>query len=352
MDITIVHFGALQPGGYPPDTRALAAALGERNHDVTLIAEDGPRRDGLGSAEVVEPKDVTGPVAADVVHMMGLVRPFQVRHVKRMYSATPLVVSPLTQLASEHMQRSRRKKRLYFPFLRRSLAGRPLSVHGFSNLELAEVDRFLSPLSTFVAPSGVFDPPDVRWNGTGGYMLFFGRNDVHQKGLDLLLEGYARYRTGGGVTPLVIAGQAWGTSRRVLEQMAVEGVRLHGEVQEEEKWDLLARARSLFFLSRWDGPPRPIREALSIGCPVVVTPGTHMADVVDEYSAGRSVRFDGDAVATAMAATDDDRSVAAAADGALRLRERLSWGRVAADYEAGFEQAIEAFRGRSRVTSP
>lgn len=351
MRIEIVHFGALQPGGYPPDTRALASALAGIGHDVTLIAEPGPRTDGLGETSVVPPGRTSSRARPDVVHLMGLVRPRQIAYVKRaVRGGVPLVISPLTQLSPVHLNKSRIKKVPYVFFLRRALAKVPLSIHGFSPLEIEEVLRHLTPASTFVAPSGVFAPPDVRWDGSGDYLLFFGRNDIHQKGLDLLLEGYRDYRAAGGRTRLVIAGQPWKSSEAGLRRLAPDGVEVVGEVPEAEKWSLMAAARALFFLSRWDGPPRPIREAISIGCPVVVTPGTHMADIVEGSKAGMGVSFEAASVCSAMLSVDIEASRVAWARGAGRLRARLAWDRVAHDYEEGYRGAADSHGAHGRRT--
>lgn len=346
--IALVHFGALQPGGYPPDTRALAAALAAAGRAVTLVADPGPRSEGTGEASVVAPASTRGLEGYDVVHLMGVVRPRQIAYLLRsLPSGRPLVVSPLTQLSAPHLRRSRLKKASYLPLLARAARRWRIALHGFSDLEVEESRRYLPAAASFVAPSGVFDAAGASWRGDGDYMLFFGRNDVHQKGLDLLLEAHAAYRRGGGTTPLIVAGQPWGSSERVLPRRAGAGVTLVGPVQEGEKWTLLARARALFFLSRWDGPPRPIREAISVGCPVVVTPGTHMGDLVVEHAAGASVAFDREAVAQAMRSSDDERLRSGWAEGSARLRTRLSWARVADDYAAGYLAAVELSGSRT-----
>jgi glycosyltransferase involved in cell wall biosynthesis len=344
--VAIVHLGALQPGGYPPDTRALASAVAGHGHEVTLVTDPGPRADGLTSAvTTIAPGAARALGHHDVVHLMGVLRPRQIAYLRRaLPGRTPLVVSPLTQLSESHLRRSRLKKLPYVPLLRRAAARWQVALHGFSALELDESRRYLPARSSFVAPSGVFEPPDVRWSGDGGYMLFFGRNDVHQKGIDLLLDAYASYRAAGGRTPLVVAGQPWGSSESFLARRAGAGVRIVGPVQDSEKWTLLSRARSLFFLSRWDGPPRPIREAISIGCPAVVTPGTHMGDLVRQHDAGAGVAFDAAAVAAAMSASDDGATTARWAAGATRLAERLAWSRVAVDYLEGYGVAAKATR--------
>jgi glycosyltransferase involved in cell wall biosynthesis len=344
MKICFVHFGALMEGGYPPDTRALAGALSARGHDVTVVADPGPRREGGGTAGFVDRKSGEKRLAvADVVHMMGVLRPSQIRYVESLHHATPVVISPLTQLCDEHLERSRWKKRAYVAALRRHLARRPVSLHGFSNAELDESTRYISPQVAFVASSGVFPSADrYHWSGKEGHLLFFGRNDVHQKGLDLLLQGYRSAVERGLESGLVIAGQPWGKSTRWLkDHSAGMDVRVLGPVTEETKWDLLCGARSLVYLSRWDGPPRPIREAISVGAPSIVSHGTNMGPLVSSFQAGVAVVSSPGSIADALLGSQDPGVAARWSDGADRLRSRLAWSEVAADYEAGYRSVLE-----------
>jgi glycosyltransferase involved in cell wall biosynthesis len=350
MKVCFVHFGALMEGGYPPDTRALAGALGARGHDVTVIADPGPRVEGAGNARLVDRKAGADRLAgADIVHMMGVLRPSQIRYVESLHRSTPVVISPLTQLCDEHLKRSRWKKRAYVAGLRRYLAGRTVSLHGFSDEEIGESVRFISPQVSFVASSGVFPHADqFTWSGVADHLLFFGRNDVHQKGLDLLVQGY-RDAVGRGLSSkLVIAGQPWARSTRWLSERTKDlDVTILGSVSEETKWNLLSGARCLVYLSRWDGPPRPIREALSVGAPAIVSTGTNMGHLVDDFRAGRAVSSSPEDIARALLATEQPGVVDGWAEGARRLRDRLTWNNIAADYEAGYRSVLEAMGRRA-----
>ena len=113
MKIAIVHFGALQPGGYPPDTRALASALSDHGHEVTVVTQPGPRTDGLGTPKLVKPHRSSRLRGFDIIHLMGLMRFPQLTYVLNAFPAsTPLVISPLTQLSTEHLRRSNKRKRV------------------------------------------------------------------------------------------------------------------------------------------------------------------------------------------------------------------------------------------------
>ena len=255
-----------------------------------------------------------------------------------------------------HLARRWWKKIPYVLWWRARLVGKSVALHVFSEAELPVLRWILRRAPVFRAPLGIFPPPEGRTSSAPasggnrrspaeGPVLFLGRNDVSQKGIDHLLRGFARALARGFCTPLVIAGRPWGDShvqiRRLCAELGIEGqVSVLGEVDEDTKWELLRRARCLAFLSRWDGPPRPVREALSVGTPVIVSHGTNMADLVASEGAGAAVPEQVDAIADALLATNDAACVAAWRDGALRLAERLAWPRVARCYLRGYESVL------------
>ena len=81
-------------------------------------------------------------------------------------------------------------------------------------------------------------------------------------------------------------------------------VQVLGEIPEETKNQLIQRARCLAFLSQ--GPPRPIRDAIALGTPVIVSRETTLGALVDTAGAGRQVNLDVHNVATALLETQDD----------------------------------------------
>jgi hypothetical protein len=206
----------------------------------------------------------------------------------------------------------------------------------------------LSARRHFEASLGIYPVP---WKYVKGhtserkYLLFFGRNDVFQKGLDVLVSGYSRAVSQGLDLPLIIAGQPSKESQKLTTRaMTLPGLQdrivVLGAVSEEKKWQLLAGARCLVFPSRWDGPPRPVREALAVGTPVIVSPGTNLAELVERYRAGCSVRLTSESVSAALIEAQENPPDWRT--GAAALRTALDWDKVASHYAAGYSAALEA----------
>lgn len=346
MHIGILYRHALQEGGYPPDARHLAGALAAQGHHIFLFADPGSEREGIGGAITLAPDDVARLPELQVVHGWGLFDPLQLKVLARVPASTTLVLSPLCQLMRPHLRRSWWKKTPYLAALAAFTRSRPHATHFFSSAERESSLRLPGARSSFQAGVGIYGsaqgcPPASR--GRGDYLLFFGRNDVYQKGLDVLVAGYRLAAQQGLDVPLVVAGKPFKSSSafwRRATRAPGPPIQVLGCVSEDEKWDLLAKARALVYLSRWDGPPRPIRDALSIGTPVIVSRGTNMGDLVMRFKAGRCVELYPHEVAHALGEAADDATVESWGRGAGHLKAALSWDRIAAAYADAYADVI------------
>jgi len=355
VQIGLIYRDALGSGGYPRDVRWLASALSAHGVSVTLFTKDGPMLEGLTDGVRIEPLEHVGRSQIDVYHIFGIFILDQLRIVRKLIGK-PLVVSPMGHLMPHHLRRKAFKKRLYLQAVK-PLLKKVRWFHVFSGVEHESISQYLGDgVRTFEAGLGVFPVPvaisqDIRNEGrqdSSVNLLFFGRNDVYQKGIDILLEGFARAVRSGVNARLTIAGQPWMDSERYIRSFIEshglgDAVRLVGPVDEKTKYDLLAAADYLVFLSRWDGPPRPIREAIAVGTPVIVSPETNMGSLVAEYEAGVQVELRPEDVARAILKINMDRELwKRHLGGVLRLRERLDWRCVAEDYIRGYQQVLEA----------
>jgi glycosyltransferase involved in cell wall biosynthesis len=119
-------------------------------------------------------------------------------------------------------------------------------------------------------PNGVDRPhvPDDEF-GRGGHILFLGRIDVRQKGLDLLLAAVARHAP---PLPVVIAGSGTrAEERRLRDAVRRTGhpVRLVGRVDGRRKRDLLSGCAFVVVPSRFETFSLTALEAMAHGKPVV-----------------------------------------------------------------------------------
>ena len=181
----------------------------------------------------------------------------------------------------------------------------------------------------------------------GDYLLYFGRLDIFQKGLDTLVAAYARLRAlRDDVPPLLIAGR--GKDAAAVERMAREAavadhVRMLGPVSDAERLNLLAGARVLLMPSRFEGFGMVAAEAMAAGVPLVASRAGSLPEVVDAPRGGVLVPpGDAEALAAEVARLlDDDARRAALSASARRSARRYQWDAVA-DRHVRFLERVAA----------
>ncbi|HRV81460.1 MAG TPA: glycosyltransferase family 4 protein, partial [Planctomycetota bacterium] len=116
-----------------------------------------------------------------------------------------------------------------------------------------------------------------------------GRLDSHTKGLDLLLEGLARFVQGGGAAHWTLAGD--GPDRQALQgQVERLGLSKHvtfaGEIYGAQKQEFFQELDLYVQVSRHEGLPGAPLEAAAQGIPLLVSTHTHLGPAVHEHQAG------------------------------------------------------------------
>ena len=134
----------------------------------------------------------------------------------------------------------------------------------------ARVRRYSPSATVQVIPNCIELPPvDARLAGRGSHILFLGRIDVQEKGLDLLLAAYERSKL---AMPLLIAGTGTQREERKLAALLASSsgdVRWLGHVAGQHKQDLLEGSAFVVLPSRYESFGLAALEGMSRGKPVV-----------------------------------------------------------------------------------
>lgn len=174
-----------------------------------------------------------------------------------------------------------------------------------------------------------------RSAGPGRKLLFLGRFAIQAKGLDRLVDAFEK--AAGPEDRLTLAGAdfrgglEW-LSKRIKASPRSSQIELRGPAWGEGKYALFQEHDLFTHLSRWEGMPLAVVEAMAAGMPVVVSDATNTGDHVRAHNAGWVVAGEAfaDALQSAFAASAEelDRRGAAAAE---LVNSVMSWPRHTAE---------------------
>ena len=129
-------------------------------------------------------------------------------------------------------------------------------------------------------------------------LVFIGRYDVKVKGLDLLIKTIAKNKAwflSNGIN-LQMYGRSSGNGFIQLKKLissckVADVIKINDAVYGEEKKKILLDSYAFIQVSRHEGQPMGIMEALSHGIPCIVTYGTSFGDYINTYKCGIGIDF-------------------------------------------------------------
>ena len=176
------------------------------------------------------------------------------------------------------------------------------------------------------------------------YFFFLGRQDIYQKGLDLLLDAFEILNKNGyrKKYEALLAGPDVGGSIKALEERVadanLDNVKICEGLYGVEKENAFAQADIFLCPSRFEGVPKTVREAMARGIPSLVTRETNLADICLHDLAGMVVSADGRDIAAALGDYIDGKiSLAPAAD-IIHASRKYNWKSIGNQLILVYEQ--------------
>jgi glycosyltransferase involved in cell wall biosynthesis len=295
----------------------------------------------------------------DIVHFHSVHIPQNVAlaaHLDRV--GLPYCVSVHGALFEPALARAFAKKALFAFAFERPYLNRAEFVHALTPREREAVQRQGVRRPVVVVPNGL--PPDASPAGTIAdawtvnhpslcgrrLFLFLGRLDMWQKGLDLLIEGFAA--ASAEAAALVLAGPDWRGSTRALtkraQRLGIDGrVVFTGPVYGAPRGRLLAAADVFVHPSRWEGVSLSVLAAAAAGTACVLTREADPLGSLERAGAAFLVEptVPGIAAGIARAAASDCAVLRAmGARGREAVVERFAWGSAADALIDAYRRAI------------
>lgn len=196
---------------------------------------------------------------------------------------------------------------------------------------------------SYIIPNG-FSTPSVHKEcfSEGIRAVFIGRQDIYQKGLDLLFGAIKKLHTELKIAnfTLDIYGPPRYDVRKVTEminELGIGDIVMNHErgVSGEEKQQVLLSSDVFFLTSRFEGHPMSLIEALAYGLPSLITRGANMYDEVKNADAGWVCETTQEGVTNALKQmiTDKQRFLEIGNNARL-LAARYDWDELAKEFHS------------------
>jgi glycosyltransferase involved in cell wall biosynthesis len=179
------------------------------------------------------------------------------------------------------------------------------AMHALCDSEASDIRYYYPQAKVFVVPNGIDEDLfslvsklKIAKRAPGAdkdlIIFFMGRIDVYHKGLDLLVlalkmlqeKGLARH------IKLLITGPFYRqadecTMRRLTNSLKFpDNLEFTGPAYGQKKWELLMACDVFVHTSRFEGMPTAVLEAMALGKPCIVTPGTNVQEIISRCNGG------------------------------------------------------------------
>lgn len=241
-------------------------------------------------------------------------------------------------------------KKKYFSFFEKRMLRRAEVVQCLGHAEQSDLLDLDKKVNTVLIPNGQ-NRDELKGEGlksTQGFVFgYCGRVTRWQKGLDLLMDGYMRYKQQGGAAKLWIVGDGeylCEMQKQASNYLLDNDVVFYGSRFGEEKIAVLKQVDVFFHTSRNEGLPTAVLEATALGIPCIVTPFTSMDTYIERYNAGWIVTdLDDKLVTKAMWESEkeyDSGDIKLKGINAARMAEEcFDWGKIALQTKAVYEKS-------------
>lgn len=268
----------------------------------------------------------------------------------------PYIVVPHGSLTCKAQHTKYIKKLIGNLLIFNSYRNNALAIQFLSDLEK---NRSKVKIRNFIGTNGIYLPAERKKiiNREQITFTYIGRLDTHIKGLDLLIDAVSKIKqylidnkcVFNLYGPINSAYQKKVNDiNNMIQQTGTENIiKIHNAVFDDDKNNILLESDIFIQTSRTEAMPMGILEALSYGIPCLVTEGTTLGGLIEEYDAGWSCDTTAEAIAKAIeCAVSEKEQYAKKSENAIKIiEERYLWNKISEDTVKNYLTLINSCGG-------
>lgn len=375
MHVAIFYKQFLGEGGFPREWRRFALELAQLDVQITVFCFSNKKPPDIHKNIVIQtytgnkkpsftvPKPLFDRIETDkndidIFELVACYEPENITLMKFLKKQNiPYVVAPLGHLAPRIIQNDWWKKLPFIYFLLKPRLKHAAGMHSFSQLESSWIKKLTnSPIIQACHGSFYEDIPDnldssylrniISLPDNHKIILYLGRLDITGKGLLELLDGFNNAKKSHHNISLVLLGPEEKNSKQKLlkkiNDASIDDVHIIDPIYDHNKYNALASADVFIYPSKFDILPRAVREALTVGCPSIVSTETHFGDLIQKYDAGAVCDVNANSIANKISVLLDKKTeLHSMRNNAKKLStQALNWSKEAEKLKEGLESLM------------
>jgi glycosyltransferase involved in cell wall biosynthesis len=193
------------------------------------------------------------------------------------------------------MKRSLWTKKIYFSFFEKKILLQTLKIHCIGKSEVNGLRKIFKNKKHILLPYGYENTKTITLENTNNENIIFGfigRLDIYTKGLDTLVNAFAKFKQDQPGSQLWIVGDSKEKSifeRQIKAKSLEKDIILYGSKFGVEKEQLLKKMDVFVHPSRNEGLPLSVIEAASFGKPCIVTDTTNIGTQIMKWNSGVTI---------------------------------------------------------------
>lgn len=283
----------------------------------------------------------------DIVHIHGI---YEFNHYKiaklLKKNNIPYVVSIHGNLMKSALLKSRYKKKIVINLCVKNMLINSSGIHVMAKNELIDVRNLIKNHQYYLIFNGVEQlESNIIKNINDKFLnlLFVGRLDVNQKGLDLLIEAVAKNvdKFKGSLHIFIVGPFNTKNDQRIIMSKLQSRpdlckiISIEGPKYEDDKKKYYQKCDVFIHTSRYEGMPVAVLEAMEMAMPCILTPGTNMAEIIEECNGGVIVQQNIDSIASGieyLTSLNRDEIFKMGKNAKKWSEENLNWDQISDDY--------------------
>lgn len=256
--------------------------MGKRSYNGSRYKKIADLPDGFSSPDLVVFNEVYKPV-------------YLTLYKECIKANTPYIIIPHGCLTRESQKKNKMKKMIANALLFNRFIDGALAIQYLNTMEWS--DTIVRNDRSIISGNGI-EIKEKKNKSIDKTFIYIGRYDVKVKGLDLLVEVVAKNKEWfieNGVTIQLYgrnSGNGYNTMKKIIKDNGISDIIfLNDAVYGKKKEQVLLRSYAFIQVSRHEGQPMGIMEALSYGLPCIVTYDTSFGEYVNVNTCGIGIRF-------------------------------------------------------------